>query len=452
MIRFSRGTSSRNSGYWETLIGTAFPVLYPTYSEQEGVAKAFRFNEKGDRAMGMQWMLQYLSDNALGNITWERISKGEIQFELHQGSRRIFGEWNDHGLIAETYIGRVQASGKGALNPPVPLMIELLQRNDSLIYSTLGMKEDGLLVMRLILEPTMLDPWTILDGLQELALQSDVLDDALSGAYKGVEFIHEPHILAWSGDQLSWRKSWFSAQVESLQLIFDPQAEESFVDEEGRLLVFLSAIYKIDAFLNPQNVLKMIVQEVHRSYSARTRSLNRETVMPWIDRLKQIVGYGLDEFGSECYKVTKTFIDKEAFPTFHFPEMAEACVRESRSWRQEGKFQYAKAVIDLFAGWSLHQYDLPAHLRHLMYLILMLNDPGIPGLMGFQSKYFDENGNVIHRKFKKDYLDMVENLFSRSHIRDWLPSGSRSTPLSICENWLSILASHTMAGKKSSLS
>lgn len=452
MIRFRRGPSSRDVGYWESLIGTAFPVLYPPYLEQEGVAKAFRFSEKGDRAMRMQWMLQYLSDKTLGNITWERISKGEIQFELHQGSRRIFGEWNDHGLIAETYIGRIQASGNSSIHPPVSLMMELLQRNDNLIYSTLGMTEDGLLVMRLILEPNMQDPWTILEGLRELALQSDVMDDALSEAYEGVEFIHEPHVHVWSSDQLSWRKTWFNAQVESLLMVFDPMDEVGLADEEGQLLVFLATIYKMDAFLNPQNALKTIVQEVHKAYSGRTRSFNREKVKPWIDQLKHIVGYGLDEFGSDCYKVTKTFVDKEAFPTLHFPEMAEAWVRDSRSWQQEGKFQYANAVIDLFAGWSLHQYDLPAHLRHLMYLMLMINDPSIPELLGFQSKYFDENGKVVHRRFRKDVLDIVENLFGKTQHRDWLPSGSRSTPLSICENWLTILATHTMAGKKSSMS
>ncbi len=329
---------------------------------------------------------KYLSEPGLENI---KVVRGpqRIEFEILQGSKRVFGTADPSRVTAEVQVARFKQAS-------VAFMRRLLDMNYSLTYSRFGIKDD-MICMRFDTASLDGSPWKLYYGLQEMATRADRIDDLLVDEFSMLEQVDNRHITdipaAEKEVKYAFTQRWIA---ETLTRVKALNADKF---SGGISYLLLDLTYRLDYLVVPEGSVMDILVGIHRRYFSRDDTPFIEKNRLLTAEFEKIQARPKEAFINELYRVTSTF--SVVNPTPH-QEVAGTIDNELKNlpWYLENKYpDIALAIINYIPGYSIFTFGLNRQTRQLFHLLLMITNADYFRALGVPDPYYDP----VAKKFDK---------------------------------------------------
>ncbi len=305
-------------------------------------------------------LLQYLLDPARQNVQWTR-HDDQIHFTLLQGSKVVHGHVDGERLRAESRVAHTREL-------QVAWMRRLLEANGDLNFSHYALDEQGhisLVTFSFLLDGS---PYKLYHALRELATHADKQDDLLLDEFDRLAPVEMEHIEPMSEEEKAVRYEFFVQEIRRVLALLDDGAlpPEQFPAAASYLL--LSLVYRLDYLVKPEGYTMETFERLHRDFftndgrtvQAKNHDLRRE--------LTALLERPREEFYEELYLVPATFGITEAATHDLFANFVRSELPHMEWYIEHDHPDFALAIPDYIAGYSLFNHALPPPDRDLLHL------------------------------------------------------------------------------------
>ena len=223
--------------------------------------KAVTLFEKEEYLESYQAFFEYLKDKEENNVQF-KLGKGQIEFELLQGSRKITGTASTKKIVAFARIARTNKNLK--LN----FMRRLLEQNYGLKYSRFSLDSEDYLAI--IFDSYSIDgsPYKLYYALKELATNADKQDDLLLDEFKSLEAAESTHLLSLPDKEKAAKYKFITNAIE--EVVKEVQSNKLDANQYpgGVAYLLLDLVYKLDYLTKPEGFMMEALERIHRLYFA----------------------------------------------------------------------------------------------------------------------------------------------------------------------------------------
>ncbi len=369
----------------------------PTENYQYWEASLLLFDQ-GKRFSAFQQFFKYLQNEKGKNITVSQLH-GVMNFELIQGSKRIFGTINAQSIHAHAVLIRSK-------DYPSRLLVELLQENYNLKFCKFALEsQDDEYVLKLIadLPAKLTSPYKLYHVLRELALAADKKDDLLLSEY---------HLSTSEYGHLNEPLPDTTKEVlcDFVQRIFRKVLEvrdEHEIDTEEYPSAFryllLAAVYKVDFLVKPEGVLMDYFEKIDGlAFSSQTmdaKEINRKIVT----MLEEILEMESEQIKQELYHTDATFSFNPVIQSAQVRDTINSELPTMDWYLEKGYDEYAVAIVDFIIGYLLFNFIVPPPCKDLFLLYYRIREPKLFKELGYDDWIFSERkltASVIKKEVK----------------------------------------------------
>lgn len=340
--------------------------------------------------------IKYLRDDEIGNVKIIEGGNG-VDFELVQGSKKIFVNFSEEKVIAESFIARYDKLS-------IPFMRRLLEINYTLYYSRFAIIDDRILLK---FDSNIFDcsPNKLYFALKELATKADKQDDLLIDSFSVLHNVDEGVIETFPEEnkELKYKYfyKWFSGTINRIG-----ELNESRFDGAISYLL-LSAIYKIDYLLVPEGKLTNEIERLSQIYWANDNKKLLEKNIIIRDELKKILDIPKEEILKSFYKVKATFgiMSPAAYTN------VTGVINDNMGnvkWYSENNYEdIALAILEYIAGYCFFMHGMPKPVRELLHIVYIVINQEFFSEIGTKDNFYSAEEKKLNEELIKQKISGI---------------------------------------------
>lgn len=362
-----------------------FSDIYRLPGKERYKAQAFTAFENQQPLECIFHLLEYLRNPDGDNIKIEK-SPGLLSFEIVQGSSLICGIAGTHSLRVYSVVVQEEFVSED-------LFRDVLERNGALWYSRYALDVQGNLI--LLFEIPLIDasPVQVLNALQEVARESDKIDDLLHEVLRipmprnvsVCQSFSEQHAEAG----YEFIKSLISKAFEIIRK--PPDLCKTF--PKGCACVLLGAAYKIDYLVHPEGLSMEVFERMNRLVftPGREQEAMIEKVEMLVHELETLDSRDKTAIQSELYRSTWTFGLTKPVSSEYLKQAILQELPQAKWYAGNGFPEIGMEILDYIAGYCLFNFAPPPAHRELLHLYFELTQPEFFRQLGYSHQWVDTN-------------------------------------------------------------
>lgn len=382
---------------------------YKTPSQYDAWDKALVHFERKEYLKSFKVFLEYLRDEKQNNIHWTE-SKGQLTFEILQGSKKITGLANAQRIRVETKLARADY-----LN--ISFMRRLMELNFKLEYGRYALDEEQDIAM--VFDTYTLDgsPYKLYYALKEMATKADKLDDLLIDEFQMLHPTDTGLQQPIPEAEKIIKYNFIKQQIEAIfeQIDQGPLNAGQYPGAVGYLL--LDLCYKLDYLIQPEGFMMECLERIHRLYFAKDNSEMIHKIKVLRKEFQNLAKRSRAEFFKEMYRVNSTFgitipVNHQRIRNFIDVEIKNMSWYEERGYRK-----YALAIPGFIIGYCMFYYAPPRPVRAYFELYYRITESSYFYQLGFKPVYYDEKTDTLQKKLIKRKIKAIAGSLRESYPR-----------------------------------
>jgi len=351
----------------------------------------------------------YLRDDNADNVKIIE-SDDEIQFEVYQGSKKIWGKATKETVSAEVKVVKSN-------NLKVAFMRKLMERNYNLKYSRFALADDNTVYMKFSTTSESGPPEKLYYALKEVAIQADKLDDLLINEFSSIENVDNTHIVPLEENERKVKISWLKKYItDALSLV----KEMGTKNDGDKAFILLSLAFKLDYLISPEGNLMDKLEKVQTTYYQQNSAKNiQEKIAEMIEVFEEINSLTDHEISKELYKTKATF--GVGTPTSHtiISDQIQELSAQINGAIENKNFDLTKAICEYIAGYALFFYGMQRPTRRFFEFLVKIMNYEYYEDLGFQRPYYKKGQlnkseitkrlNEINNGFKNEFPGITLN-------------------------------------------
>lgn len=359
--------------------------------------------EMEDHEKSTTLFLDFLKSKDEENLVYQN-KEGTINFHFFQGSKKVTGYQNKEKFRAE-----VSVAISSDLN--IGLLRRLLDRNYLLKYSRFALQDDGTITMLFDSYTVDASPNKLYQGLKEMAIQADKLDDIIIDEFVGLEPINTGHTIDRSDETKDKQYRYMIDQIDNCMNEIRNGKLNTDQFPGGLSFLLLALNYKLDYLLKPEGHVMDILEENHRKFFANDGKEVGLKNKNFIDSFAKIKEREESKVKSELYNVISTFGLTTPTPHETLASLITSELAGMQWYKENGHHAIALSIPTYVVGFSLFNYALPLPDIELLRLYYKVLEPEFFYVDKSASKYYSRN-TLNSRNIKKD----IEHILDRYKV------------------------------------
>ncbi len=375
---------------------------YKEKTNYEAWNQSLSYFEQGEYMEAYKSFFHYLLDEDEQNISY-REEKGQLCFELFQGSMRISGTADRKKFKAEAKI-----AGTDSLN--VGFMRRLIEKNFELKYSRFGLDPDNKLT--LIFDTYSLDgsPYKLYYALKEVATHADKQDDLLLDEFQTLQAIDTSFLEPLPQQEKEVKYAYLNQK--SKEVLQDSQRGtlDPIQYPGGIAYLLLDLIYKLDYLIKPEGYTMETLERLHRQYFAKDGNSPAEKNRDLIKGLTQLSERPKEDFDKEMYRGKSTFGITTPVTHDRVVSFIDSELPHMKWYLDHQHPKVALAIPGYVVGYCLFNYALPRPDRDLFHLYYQIVESSFFSELGFQPVLYDPVKGTFNKRAIRKAIDRVIEL------------------------------------------
>jgi hypothetical protein len=357
-IRFGRYTDSNRLAAKEA----AFDVALKDFVKEDYLKSYVSF-------------FDYLLDEEEQNLrAWEE--RGELRFELFQGSKKITGFANDRKFYAAAQIAKANSLQSS-------FMRRLLEANFELKYSRFALTPDDVITIVFDTYTTDGSPHKLYAALRELATIADKHDDILLDEFEALE-ITDFHM-----------RRELSTEEKAIKIAYIQQEIRSVFEEmdQGKLpadqypvaytYLLLDLCYRLDYLTKPEGYTMETLERIDRMTFTEDGKNAAEKNLVLRKEFQQILERPTEKLAKELYEVSATFGITPPIDHQKLMILIDQELPNMRWYADNGHERIAKAIPSFIAGRALFSFAMPPPDKDFFHLLMQIQESEFFLSLGF---------------------------------------------------------------------
>lgn len=335
----------------------------------------------------------YMRDEAEDNVHFFE-EKGQLHFELIQGSKKIIGLANRQKVKAEAKIAITDDLNIG-------FMRRLMEENFKMRYSRFAIDSDN--DITIIFDTSILDasPYKLYYALKEVATKADKLDDLLIDEFDVLHHTDESLLKHDSDYEKEIKYQFVISEIQKVLLEVKSGNLDGTQYPGGIAYLLLNLTYKLDYLTSPEGMLMETLERVHRVYFSNNGNSNLEKNAILIDEFEALMTQSKEDFFKGMYRVKASFGITKSVTHERIVSLIDGELSQVKWYRNNGYDAVALAISGYIVGYLLFIYAIPKPDKdffHLYYQIVY-------------NRYFTDLG------FKLDYVNPKKQILDEKAIK-----------------------------------
>lgn len=340
----------------------------------------------------------YLRNEEEDNVkVWRE--KGQVKFELFQGSRKIIGYGTSIKLHAEARVAKakeLQAS----------FMRRLLEENFELKYSRFSVTPENEIAIVFDTFATDGSPYKLYAALKELATHADKQDDILLDEFQSLEAVESQIYRHLPEDEKEIKYQYIIREIKSAFNEIDNGKLNADKYPVGITYLLLYLCYKLDYLTKPEGYMMEALERIHRlafaqdgKNAAQKNNALRKEFQKLMDRPK-------DKFFTEMYEVRSTFGITGPIDHQQVGLIIQQELNNMKWYREHGHDKVALSIPGFIAGRCLFYFAVPMPDKEFFHLLLQILETEYFNELGFP--VFVKNNELDKKGIEKEIRRIAE--------------------------------------------
>ena len=355
------------------------------YTDESKWKKAQELYVQGDYINSYYFLLDFLRNPYLENIL---IDKNEyvLNFELYQGSKKVYGKITDKEII-------VFSDVVGYQNSIYPELLEiLLQENYRFKYSKFVLTDDTIRIT--FGAPVSLVPPNILyEALKELSITVDNYDDVLLEKYKNLKAINIQHILQLPEKEVQVKIKFFRLwlkQAISMSEKLGRDANQKEINKGIISYILLATIYKIFYLLAPEGVLLDYIRKLDNFYWNRELdevSKNEYLISSFLD----LLSWNNQMISKSLYKVIATFSIVKYVDNYELVDFISTELEMAKQYLKQGFSEFFHFIVEYIIGYISFHIAIKHQYKEILDVLWRVYNDNFFTELGFSVRYINRH-------------------------------------------------------------
>jgi len=375
---------------------------YKTKEQYNAWDKSLELFEKQEYLASFRAFFDYLKDEETNNVIYTE-SKGQLEFQLIQGSKRILGIANRKKVKAEAKIALTEDLNLG-------FMRRLMEENFKMRYSRFALDKDN--DITIVFDTPILDasPYKLYYALKEVATKADKLDDLL---------IDEFEVLHHTDKTLQIPNSDIEKEVK-YQFVVEEVRDVLNEIEHGKLDVtqypggvaylLLNLSYKLDYLTLPEGMLMDTLERIHRLYFSKDGKTNLQKNVMLQKEFRNLIRQPKEDFLRGMYRVKTSFGITKPVTHDRVVNFIDGELFQLDWYRDNGHYKVAMAIPGYIVGYCLFNYALPKPDKEIFHLYYQIIYGDFFEKLGFRLNYIDHEKLIFNKKTIKRRIKRIGDL------------------------------------------
>ena len=355
--------------------------------------KALNLFENKEYLASFRAFFTYLRDETVDNVKFTE-EKGEIHFELIQGSKKIIG-------LADRKKVKVEAKIAITEDLNIGFMRRLMEENFKMRYSSFALDDDN--DITIVFDTSVLDasPYKLYYALKEVATKADKLDDLLIDEFDVLHHTDKSLIEHASAEEKEIK---YQFVINEIQEVLD-EIEQGKLNVNqypgGVAYLLLNLSYKLDYLTVPEGMLMETLERIHRLYFTKDGKTNIQKNAILQKEYQQLLKASKADFFKGMYRVKTSFGITKPVTHDRVVSFIDGELHQMEWYKNNGYYKVAMAIPGYIIGYCLFNYAVPKpdkELFHLYYQIIY-------------SDFFEQLG------FQLDFVDLKNETFNKKAIK-----------------------------------
>jgi len=348
------------------------------YFEEENYIKAYKE------------FFTYLRDPKEDNVSFSE-EKGQIRFELFQGSKKINGVADAERIKIESRIAKADVLS-------LDFMHRLIEQNYALKYSRFALDPDNNIIIKF--DSFTLDgsPYKLYYALKEIATNADKQDDLLLDEFVMLHPVETTHLQELPAAE---KKVKYDFIIREIQAVFQ-EIDHGKLDIKqypgGMAYLFLHLSYKLDFLVRPEGFMMEALERVHRLYFANDGKDTFEKISILREEFEKLKERSPEDFFKEMYLVKSTFGITNPANHDRVVSFIEGELHNMDWYSENGYHKIALAVPGYIVGYCMFNYAVPAPDRAFFFLFYQITETRFFKELGFTNEYYDPEQQQFDKK------------------------------------------------------
>ncbi len=367
-----------------------------SYKSKEQYAaweKSLNLFEQQEYLASFRSFFTYLRDVKEENVSFVE-EKGEIRFELIQGSKKIIGFANRKKIRAEAKIAITEQLNIG-------FMRRLMEENFKMRYSCFALDPDN--DITIIFETKILDasPYKLYYALKEVATKADKLDDLLIDEFDALRHTDESLMEHPSEQEKEIKYQFVIQEIEAVLQEIENGKLNAHQYPGGIAYLLLNLSYKLDYLTVPEGMLMETLERIHRLYFTKDTKTNLQKNAILQKEYQQLVKQSKVDFFKGMYRVKTSFGITKPVTHDRVVSFIDGELNQMDWYNENGHFKVAMAIPGYIIGYCLFNYAIPKPDKDLFFLYYQI----------MYGEYFEKLG------FKLALVDLKQQTFNKKGIK-----------------------------------
>ena len=349
--------------------------------------------EKQEYLASFNAFFTYLRDTKEKNVSFVE-EKGEIRFELIQGSKKIVGFANRKKVKAEAKIAITE-------NLNIGFMRRLMEENFKMRYSCFALDADN--DITIVFETNILDasPYKLYYALKEVATKADKLDDLLIDEFEALHHTDESLIEHATISEKETKYQFVISEIKDVLEEIENGKLNTHQYPGGIAYLLLNLSYKLDYLTVPEGMLMETLERIHRLYFTKDTKTNLQKNAILQKEYQQLVNQPKADFFKGMYRVKTSFGITKPVTHDRVVSFIDGELHQMDWYNDNGHHKVALAIPGYIIGYCLFNYAIPKPDKDLFYLYYQI----------IYGSFFEKLG------FKLDLVDFEQQAFNKKGIK-----------------------------------
>ena len=332
----------------------------------------------------------YLRDAKEDNVNFSE-EKGEIIFELIQGSKKIIGVANRKKVKAEAKIAITEVLNIG-------FMRRLMEENFKTRYSSFAIDGDN--DITIVFDTNILDasPYKLYYALKEVATKADKLDDLLIDEFEVLHPTHEDLIMQASTKEKEVKYQFVIKEIKEVIEEIEGGKLNSSQYPGGIAYLLLNLSYKLDYLTVPEGMLMETLERIHRLYFTKDGKTNLQKNAILQKEYSQLLEAPKAAFFKGMYRVKTSFGITKPVTHDRVVSFIDGELPQMDWYKNNGHHKVAMAIPGYIVGYCLFNYAVPKPDKDLFHLYYKIIYGEFFKQLGFKYAFVDFKNKTFHKK------------------------------------------------------
>ncbi len=340
--------------------------------------------------------LNYIRDDESNNVIFKR-EGDNIDFELMQGSKIIYGHFSGGRVVAEADIAEFDKTS-------VAFMRRLMEMNYSLFYCRFAIK-DNKICIKFDSQIAAAPPRKLYYAWKELASRADKQDDLLRDDFKMLRSIGSAHTEQLPDAEKEIKYNFYKSWLENTVRRVGELNEDVYAG--GISYLVLNTAYKIDYLIAPEGTLMNELEKMSWDYFAKDSKPFTEKNRRMTEALKKLAAIPKEQVLEDLYRVKSTFGIANPAPHQTVVELFNNNLNNVKWYIENNSTDIAIAIYEYLATYSLFSYGLPKPDAKLFNLMLNIINQDYFTALGVGEVLYDAVAGKFCEQVIKDRIAQI---------------------------------------------